>query len=150
MTNTSERDGSAAGAREGLWDRTMRSTRRFLMLVLLLATGFLGLWWYAHHRVDEEIRAYVECRMVEHYAPQGIAASVGWARLIEGQAIEVHDIVLRDATDEAGQPIATIDGRPLPEVFATEGRFWRRVYRRALDLYEKGERQGLTQGRFTP
>ncbi|MCZ6643896.1 MAG: lipopolysaccharide core heptose(I) kinase RfaP [Gammaproteobacteria bacterium] len=39
-------------------------------------------------------------------------------------------------------------GRPLQEVFAEEGEFWRNVYERALALYEKGERKGLVKGRF--
>ena len=41
-------------------------------------------------------------------------------------------------------------GRPLRETFVREGAFWRKVYRRALRLYEKGTRKGLTLGRFTP
>ena len=41
-------------------------------------------------------------------------------------------------------------GRPLPEVFAEEGDFWRSVYERALVLYEKGKRKGLVKGHFRP
>lgn len=39
-------------------------------------------------------------------------------------------------------------GRPLREVFAEEGRFWESVYQRALKLYEKGKRKGLSRGLF--
>ncbi len=39
-------------------------------------------------------------------------------------------------------------GRPLREVFAEEGDFWRDVYERALRLYEKGKRKGLVKGHF--
>lgn len=39
-------------------------------------------------------------------------------------------------------------GRPLRQEFAARGAFWRGVYRRALKLYRKGERKGLTRGRF--
>jgi len=41
-------------------------------------------------------------------------------------------------------------GRPLREVFAVEGRFWRRVERRARALYAKGQRKGLVRGDFGP
>lgn len=41
-------------------------------------------------------------------------------------------------------------GRPLREVFATEGSFWRRVERRALALYRKGQRKGIVRGDYTP
>jgi len=41
-------------------------------------------------------------------------------------------------------------GRPLQEVFAEEGDFWRSVYERALVLYEKGKRKGLVKGNFRP
>jgi heptose I phosphotransferase len=41
-------------------------------------------------------------------------------------------------------------GRPLREVFDEDGAFWFRVYRRALALYRKGARKGLTRGRFVP
>ncbi len=41
-------------------------------------------------------------------------------------------------------------GRPLQEVFAEEGDFWRGVYKRALLLYEKGKRKGLVKGNFHP
>jgi heptose I phosphotransferase len=37
-------------------------------------------------------------------------------------------------------------GRPLRDEFAARGRFWRRVERRALALYEKGRKQGIVQG----
>ena len=40
--------------------------------------------------------------------------------------------------------------RPLQEVFAEEGDFWRNVYKRALLLYEKGQRKGLVKGNFLP
>jgi heptose I phosphotransferase len=39
-------------------------------------------------------------------------------------------------------------GRPLKEIFAEEGAFWRSVYKRALRLYDKGTRKGLTRGNF--
>ncbi len=39
-------------------------------------------------------------------------------------------------------------GRPLPEVFAEEGPFWRDVYQRALALYQKSARKGLASGKF--
>lgn len=38
--------------------------------------------------------------------------------------------------------------RPLQQVFADEGGFWRGVYVRALTLYRKGLEKGLVQGRF--
>lgn len=38
--------------------------------------------------------------------------------------------------------------RPLRRVFEEEGAFWRRVYRRALALYDKGTTKGLTRGTF--
>ena len=41
-------------------------------------------------------------------------------------------------------------GRPLQEVFAEEGDFWRSVYQRALSLYKKGKRKGLVKGYFHP
>ena len=41
-------------------------------------------------------------------------------------------------------------GRPLKEVFAEEGDFWRAVYARALKLYRKGERKSMTRGNFQP
>ena len=41
-------------------------------------------------------------------------------------------------------------GRPLQEVFAEDGAFWRGVYARALRLYRKGARKGLTRGNFEP
>ena len=41
-------------------------------------------------------------------------------------------------------------GKPLKEIFAQEGDFWRAVYARASALYRKGEKKGLTQGRFQP
>lgn len=41
-------------------------------------------------------------------------------------------------------------GQPLPEIFAQEGDFWRAVYQRAVALYQKSERKGLTAGRFRP
>ncbi len=41
-------------------------------------------------------------------------------------------------------------GKPLPEIFAEEGDFWRAVYQRAVALYVKSERKGLTAGRFKP
>jgi heptose I phosphotransferase len=41
-------------------------------------------------------------------------------------------------------------GRPLVEEFRDNGAFWRRVHRRALALYRKGTRKGLTRGLFTP
>jgi len=37
-------------------------------------------------------------------------------------------------------------GRPLAEVFASDGRFWRSVYRRALKLYAKGLQRGIVAG----
>jgi heptose I phosphotransferase len=39
-------------------------------------------------------------------------------------------------------------GRPLQQVFTEEGPFWDRIYRRALSLYRKGSRKGLTFGNF--
>lgn len=39
-------------------------------------------------------------------------------------------------------------GRPLREVFAEDGAFWRDVYVRALKLYRKGERKSLNRGNF--
>lgn len=41
-------------------------------------------------------------------------------------------------------------GKPLKRAFAEDGRFWARVYRRALALYAKGSRKGLTRGSFQP
>lgn len=41
-------------------------------------------------------------------------------------------------------------GRPLAEEFQENGRRWAAVYRRALALYRKGERKGLTAGKFQP
>lgn len=41
-------------------------------------------------------------------------------------------------------------GRPLREVFARDGCFWRRVERRALALYRKGRRKGIVRGDDTP
>ena len=41
-------------------------------------------------------------------------------------------------------------GRPLQEVFAEDGVFWLKVHARALDLYRKGTRKGLTRGSFEP
>ena len=41
-------------------------------------------------------------------------------------------------------------GKPLPQIFAEEGDFWRAVYQRAVALYRKSERKGLTAGRFQP
>lgn len=41
-------------------------------------------------------------------------------------------------------------GKPLREVFEKDGAFWLRVYRRAVALYRKGARKGLTRGRFSP
>lgn len=42
--------------------------------------------------------------------------------------------------------VRTYTGRPLREVLARDGRFWRRVERRALALYRKGMRKGIVQG----
>lgn len=39
-------------------------------------------------------------------------------------------------------------GRPLRDVWRTEGAFWNAVYRRALTLYRKGARKGLVTGSF--
>ncbi len=39
-------------------------------------------------------------------------------------------------------------GRPLQEIFADEGPFWRSVYQRALALYRKSSRKGLATGDF--
>jgi heptose I phosphotransferase len=41
-------------------------------------------------------------------------------------------------------------GRPLREVYAREGRFWRRVERRAHALYRKGLRKGIVRGDYRP
>ena len=41
-------------------------------------------------------------------------------------------------------------GRRLAEEFAENGRRWEQVYRRAIALYRKGERKGLTRGNFRP
>ncbi len=39
-------------------------------------------------------------------------------------------------------------GKPLKVAFREEGAFWRAVYDRACELYDKGTRKGLTAGRF--
>jgi len=41
-------------------------------------------------------------------------------------------------------------GQPLKKTFAEDPEFWRNVYTRAVTLYEKGTRKGLTYGRFQP
>lgn len=41
-------------------------------------------------------------------------------------------------------------GRPLVEEFQENGRHWEAVYRRAVVLYRKGQRKGLTAGKFEP
>ena len=46
--------------------------------------------------------------------------------------------------------VRAYSGRPLPEVFREEGRFWNSVYRRALKLYRKGQRKGISLGNFRP
>ncbi len=44
--------------------------------------------------------------------------------------------------------VAVYRGRPLREVLAREGAFWRSVHRRAGRLYRKGQRKGLVKGRW--
>jgi heptose I phosphotransferase len=46
--------------------------------------------------------------------------------------------------------IRRYSGKPLKRAFAEDGRFWSRVYRRALSLYDKGVRKGITPGTFQP
>ncbi|MCB1684526.1 MAG: lipopolysaccharide core heptose(I) kinase RfaP [Pseudomonadales bacterium] len=46
--------------------------------------------------------------------------------------------------------VRVYSGRPLAEEFRENGRRWAAVYRRALALYRKGERKGLTAGKFQP
>ena len=46
--------------------------------------------------------------------------------------------------------VRVYSGRPLRDVFARDGAFWRSVYRRAVKLYGKGLRKGLVKGRFEP
>ncbi len=46
--------------------------------------------------------------------------------------------------------VRVYSGRPLRQTFAADGTFWRSVYRRALELYGKGLRKGLVEGRFEP
>ena len=46
--------------------------------------------------------------------------------------------------------VRVYSGRPLRDAFATDGAFWRSVYRRAVKLYGKGLRKGIVKGRFEP
>lgn len=46
--------------------------------------------------------------------------------------------------------VRAYSGRPLKDVFREEGRFWEGVYRRALKLYRKGQRKGISRGDFVP
>jgi heptose I phosphotransferase len=46
--------------------------------------------------------------------------------------------------------IRAYEGRPLREALERNGAFWRRVQRRAIGLYRKGQRKGLVADRYTP
>jgi len=58
--------------------------------VLVTLTGAVVAIVYYHYRVDEEIRAVVEAKFAEHYP--GLEVSVGAARLVEGEGIEIRDL----------------------------------------------------------
>ena len=88
----------------------MTGLRRLMMLAILLALGFLALWFYAKHRVHDEIRSHVQSTFSQHYASRGISVKVGAARLIEGHGVEVRDIVfVRQGENEEPSEIARID-----------------------------------------
>jgi heptose I phosphotransferase len=46
--------------------------------------------------------------------------------------------------------IRAYEGRPLREALQRNGEFWRRVQRRAINLYRKGQRKGLVADRYVP
>jgi len=96
--------------RTSVYDSLLTGMRRLMVLAILLGLGFLALWFYAKHRVHEEIRLHVESALAQHYASRGIIVKVGAARLIEGHGIEVRGIVFaRQSDNKKLSEIARVD-----------------------------------------
>ncbi len=80
----------------GMWRLVM-----FCVFVACLAAGVVGAWLYVIYRVDCELSAHLEGVLARHYAERGLAASIGYVRLIEGKGIEIHDVVVSDPRAES-------------------------------------------------
>jgi hypothetical protein len=78
-----------------------RFTRRVLLLCALFGAVAAAAYYYVRHRADEEIRAFVEARLTEQFAPKGLAVSLGYARLVEGRGIQLGDVAVLDPAAEA-------------------------------------------------
>lgn len=74
-----------------------------MVTAALLAALAAAAYFYARHRADEEIRAFCEAQFQQHYAPMGLTVSLGYARLAEGQGIELRDLKILDPSADAPQ-----------------------------------------------
>jgi hypothetical protein len=83
--------------------RLNRLLRTAMVTAALLAALAAAAYFYARHRADEEIRAFCEAQFQQHYAPSGLTVSLGYARLAEGQGIELRDLKILDPSADAPQ-----------------------------------------------
>lgn len=94
-------DSATSADRPTLVGRLGRFARGVLFLLALLAALATAGYYYARHRADEEIRAFVEVRLNEQFAPKGLAVSLGHARLVEGRGIQLGDVTVLDPSADA-------------------------------------------------
>lgn len=76
----------------GLLSRCHLGCRRLAIAALCLGVIVLVGLLFAKQVVHEQIRSRVEAMLAEHYFQQDLAVTVGSARLLEGQGIEIRDV----------------------------------------------------------
>ncbi|MCH7727876.1 MAG: hypothetical protein IH991_15570, partial [Planctomycetes bacterium] len=73
-------------------DRFHTYVRRLCVVICVLVIALVAIWFFVKNRANEMIRSHIEDRFNDHYAESGIRVSLGSARLIEGEAIILHDL----------------------------------------------------------
>ncbi len=87
----------------------LRTIRRLLFLLFVLAIGAIGpvLWWM-HAGIDEQVRAEVERMLGDTLS--GCQVTVGSARVLAGEGIEIRSVQCRSEGDSADEePFLVVD-----------------------------------------
>lgn len=103
------------------------SFRQFVLFLLAICLGFLGIWWVAHRQFGPMVRWVAERHLSETLAARGLRPRIGSADFVEGQGIWLRDVAI--LSESGGRaPLLEID----EVLLRSDEKLWRLVSKKFL------------------